>query len=104
MLFCKILEPRRMHLKRRIIYEHVQSAEFAEGLRHSRATETPITDIARDQQTATSLFFDRGLDRLGVDMLSQIDDRDIRSLAREQHRYGPPDAGVAACHDRHFIL
>src|SRR5690606_32663923 len=36
--------------------------------------------------------------------LADMDDGDVRSFAREQHRDGPADAAVAAGDERHLVL
>ena len=68
------------------------------------AAERGVGHVAGDEQRPAALRLDRHAGLLRILVFAQVDDRDIRPLAGEQHRHRAPDARVAAGDERHLAL
>src|ERR1044071_9311235 len=106
MLVGNVFDRLRVLLKRGVVDEDVERSIFVDRLLHGGATEIRIAHVAGDEETAAAFVaFDDALRFFRVDLLDvEVDDRDVRAFAREQHRDRAADAGVAAGDDRDFAL
>ena len=67
-----------------IVDEDVEPAELVDGLLDRSFAELLVADVAGDGDGAPALLLDDLLGLLRIVMLAQIDNRDVRALAREQ--------------------
>ena len=79
-----------------IVDQEVEPAERLDRSGHGFAAENLLTDIARDREAAPALLLDQRLGRLGVRVLVEIDDGDVRPLLGEPDRDRATDAAVTA--------
>jgi hypothetical protein len=63
-----------------------------------------LSATSADQQRLLAFGLDGVRSDLGVLGFLQIDDGDLRPLAREQHGAGAANAGITAGDDRHLVL
>src|SRR3546814_5022683 len=87
-----------------IVDQHVEPAPRPHHLRHGGIAEITVADIACDRQRLTPLGADDRGGLFGIVMLAQIDDRDMRALAREQRRDRTADAAIRPRDDRDLAL
>jgi hypothetical protein len=85
----------------RVVHQHVEPAESANGAVHRLAAEALVADVTRDEQATPALFLDRALRLLGILVLVQIDDRDVRTFLGEGDRHRFADPAVTAGDDGH---
>src|SRR5690606_35311653 len=89
----------------RVVDEDVEAAESADRPLDERAAMRLLSDVAGDEETgAAGILLDEPLRFLGILMLVEIGDDDLRAFAREGDRDGAPDAAVAAGHERDLAL
>ena len=91
-----------MFLERRVVDQDVQLAECRNGLFHGLLAKVEALDVARNQEAAPALGLDVALGFFRIFVLVQVHDGHVGAFAREQHRDGPADAGVAAGDDGDF--
>ena len=92
-----------MFLERRVVDQHVEPAERLERRLHCCGAEFRIGDVAGQHDAAAPFRLDGTLRLGGVLLLVEMRDRHIGTLAREQHRDCPPDAGIAAGDERDLV-
>ena len=101
---CEVLEPRRVHLERRVIDEHVQPAKFLNSLGDRLIAELLVRDIAGDENAFSPFGFDLFFRYLRVVMFIEVCDGDIRAFPGKQNGHGPADAGITAGNERNLVL
>jgi hypothetical protein len=87
-----------------IVDEDVELAELIEGLPDRLFTKLLVADVAGDGDRALAFLLDDLLRFGGVVVLAEINDRDVRTLAREQRRDTAADAAIGARDQRHLAL
>src|SRR6185503_13962324 len=99
------LERFLVFLERRVIHQDVEPAERLERPLDRFGAEFRITDVAGNEQAATSLELHRGLGLQRVVLLfREIDDRHIGAFPREQHGDRAPDARITTGNERDLVL
>jgi hypothetical protein len=87
-----------------IVDQDVETAEFLHSFLHRFAAELFGADVARDLDACALLPFDRAQRLVGVLVFFEVDDGDLRALARHRHGHRPSDAAVAAGDQHDLIL
>ncbi len=85
MLFGDVADRFGMRLEGRVVDQYVEATELFDGIVDRVLAERRIADIARDCDAASTLGLDRAAGLFGIGMLTQIDDRHVRALARKEH-------------------
>jgi len=92
-------------LVRGVVHEDVELAKGIHGLLHGFRAERRARDVAGKQQCCAPLVLNRLLRLLRVGLfLFQVNDRDVRPFACEQHGHRATDARVAPRDERDFAL
>ena len=84
-----------MFLKRRVVHQNVELAEFSHGFFHHLAAQRRILHIAGHQQATPAFGFDAALCLFGIDMLIEVKNGHISAFSGKQHRHCPANARVA---------
>jgi hypothetical protein len=79
-------------------------AKLAHGSFDGLLAKTAVRDIAWNEDAALALGLDSSFRLLGVFMLIQVDDGDIRAFAGLKNGNRPADAAIAACDECDFSL
>jgi len=91
-----VLDRGGMQLERRIVGQHVETAEGVDRLLDRRAAECARLDVAFYQDAAATFLFDMLARDLGVLRFTEIDHGDVGAFAREQHGDRAADSRVGA--------
>src|SRR3954467_11021333 len=93
LLVGNVFERLLMLLESRVVDENVELPELTDRSLDRRAAEPRVSDIAGNQQRAPAFAFHGppGLFRVLL-LFRQIEDRDVRALARKEDRDAAPDA------------
>src|SRR5690606_41842728 len=88
-----------------VVAQHVEAADGLARALPGFMAEHRLLHVARNEQRAAPAGFDVLPRLFGVGLLpGEVDERDIRALAREDQRDGPADAGIAARDERRLAL
>src|SRR6478609_5489110 len=79
-----------------VVDEDIEPAPARDGLRHGIPAEILLADIAGDEQRLAAFGLDEPPGFFGVLVLFLVDDRHLRTLAREKDGAGAADAAVPA--------
>ena len=101
---CQVFEPRRVHLERGVVHQHVQPAQFLNRPGDRPVAELLIRDIAGNENAFSPFGFDLFFRHLRVVMFIEVGDRDIGAFPGKQNRHGTADAGITAGNQRNLVL
>jgi hypothetical protein len=87
-----------------VVDQDVDPAELVDRALDRLPAGILLGEVARDQDAAPPLGLDQPLRVLGVVVLAQVGDRDIRALFRERGTHRAADPRVAAGHERDLAV
>src|ERR1051325_43237 len=83
-----LLEIRFWMLFTGVVDENVERAEFLHGAIDRLVAKSFVGNVARDREAAAILVLDQPAGLLGIVVLFQINNRDVRAFASEMHGNG----------------
>ncbi len=84
-----------MLLERGVVDQDVEPPQLAHGLCDRAFTEFRTRHVAGNRDAAPPFVLNAGTGFFRVGMFVEIDDRNVRTFACEQHRHRTADPGIA---------